>query len=78
MSEVKKYTVEEIETYLESQDSLGDVHYNLKSIDEYIPSYEAEDCEECSKTGEQGGIEYTLEATWKDETWVCNECGACL
>lgn len=33
---MKKYTIKEIEEYIESQDSLGDVLYNLKNIDKYI------------------------------------------
>jgi len=36
---MKKYTIEEIENYLKSQDSLGDIHYNLseENIDKAQP-----------------------------------------
>lgn len=32
----KMYTLTEIEAYLKSQDSLGDIHYNLKDIDSIL------------------------------------------
>lgn len=32
----KTYTIEEIKKYLESQDSLGDIYYNLKNIDKIL------------------------------------------
>lgn len=33
---MKTYTIEEIKQYLKSQDSLGDIHYNLKNIDKIL------------------------------------------
>ena len=35
---MRTYTIEQIKKYIESQDSLGDVLYNLKNIDEYLIS----------------------------------------
>lgn len=37
---MKTYTIEQIKKYIESQDSLGDVLYNLKKIDEYLKNPE--------------------------------------
>ena len=39
---MKTYTIEQIKKYITSQDSLGDVLYNLKNIDKYIINTEVE------------------------------------
>lgn len=39
---MKTYTIKEIKQYLESQDSLGDVHYNLKNIDKILEELKEE------------------------------------
>lgn len=40
---MKTYTIEQIKKYLESQDSLGDIHHNLKNIDSILEKIEQED-----------------------------------
>lgn len=37
---MKTYTIEQIEKYLHSQDSFGDVFYNLKNIDKILQEIE--------------------------------------
>ncbi len=37
---MKTYTIEQIKAYLDSQDSLGDIHYNLKNIDKILEEIE--------------------------------------
>jgi len=52
---VKKYTISEIKRYILSQDSLGDVLYNLKH--EKIDYANIEICKNClQKQGEECGI----------------------
>lgn len=43
---MKTYTIEEIRKYITSQDSLGDVAYNLDRIDEILEKLEEKDVEE--------------------------------
>lgn len=43
---MKTYTTEEIRNYITSQDSLGDVAYNLDRIDEILEKLEEKDVEE--------------------------------
>ena len=71
MSE-KKFTVEEIRAYLESQDSMGDIFYNLK--EENIEIANEKCCGTCDFfTGEEcdGNANEGKEAYSDDE--ACNE-----
>ena len=43
---MKNYTVEQIRKYIQSQDSLGDVLYNLENIDKYIINDEVTEFED--------------------------------
>lgn len=42
---MKTYTIEQIKKYIQSQDSLGDVMYNLNNIDKYLVSDEIKEIE---------------------------------
>jgi len=58
----KKFTLEEFKNYLNSQDSLGDIHYNLS--EEAITA--ANKCEECIPDEDP----FTpLEEVCDDEDW---------
>lgn len=46
---MKTYTIEQIRKYIMSQDSLGDVLYNLKNIDEFIVSKEVVEIEDADE-----------------------------
>lgn len=60
---------------------------NVKAIEEELevfkkeePSeseawYEHEDCERCSEEAKESNIDYEPNFTWKDGTWVCDNCG---
>lgn len=43
---MKTYTIQQIEKYITSQDSLGDVLYNLRNIDKYIINDEVTEFED--------------------------------
>lgn len=43
---MKTYTIEQIKKYIQSQDSLGDVLYNLNNIDKYLVNDEIQEIED--------------------------------
>lgn len=55
-----------------------DDYNNGKTVEAMIaelkPSTEPEECSYCAEEMENDGLEYTLEATWTDGTWVCDHC----
>lgn len=73
---MKTYTIEQIKKYIESQDSLGDVLYNLKKIDEYLKNpevFEFGDEDDlnnflCDLEENQGNI-----FMWNDITYVISD-----
>lgn len=48
---------------------------NSKIAAQDLPTYEAEQCEECKKQDEEGGMEYEHNVTWKNGAWHCDGCG---
>lgn len=43
-----------------------------------IPTYEPEDCEDCSQEAEENGIEYEANFTHITGSWTCEHCrGGC-
>jgi len=61
----KKFTIEEIKNYLQSQDSLGDIHYNLS--EENIMA--ANKCENCPPDEDPHFSDTSYEEVYDAEDW---------
>jgi len=44
-------------------------------IEEDEPTYEAEYCTQCEKIAIENDYEYEFNVTWKNDHWVCDNCG---